>query len=185
MYRDLNAPSFLFNNSAWFTHINSTYPEIFNESFFLSDNMTSFFMDALTRKDTDPCINYPDLEKVGMDKICEAFDENNLTNVLLEADYPVDLCHSKTDALITIENVPDRSILKFELDGPDHGSSTFICDAKLFGSNEIEKPTLRSTKASKAPNTGKSQKMKKSKEPKRSWEEYGKTVKKLKKRSEE
>ena len=120
-------------------------------------------MDALAKNDTDPCLNNPNLDSLGMDKICETLDENDLTNVVLEADYPIDLCHSKTDFLITIENVPDRSALKFELDGVDHSGATFICNAKLFGSNDIEKPTLRTTKAPKAPKaTKKAKKQKKS-----------------------
>ena len=44
-----------------------------------------------------------------MDKTCETVDKNYLNNILLEAYYPIDLCHSKTDFLIIIENISDRS----------------------------------------------------------------------------
>ncbi len=163
MYQDLDAPSASFDPAGWFSYAGTNYPENFVDSFILSDNITAFYLDALAKNDTDPCLNNPNLESLGMDKICETLDENDLTNVVLEADYPIDLCFSKTDCLITIENVPDRSALKFELDGVDHSGATFICNAKLFGSNDIEKPTLRTTKAPKAPKaTKKAKKQKKS-----------------------
>ena len=163
MFQDLDAPSASLDPAGWFSYVGTNYPENFVDSFFFPDNFTAFYLDALAKNDTDPCLNNPNLESLGMDKICETLDENDLTNVVLEADYPIDLCHSKTDFLITIENVPDRSALKFELDGVDHSGATFICNAKLFGSNDIEKPTLRTTKAPKAPKaTKKAKKQKKS-----------------------
>ena len=82
-----------------------------------------------------------------MDKICENLDENDLTNVVLEYDDPIDLCNSKTDALITIENIPEIYALKFELDDVDHSGATFICSDKVFGINAIEKIPLRPTKS--------------------------------------
>jgi hypothetical protein len=175
MYQDLDAPSASFDPAGWFSYAGTNYPENFVDSFILSDNVTAFYLDALAKNDTDPCLNNPNLESLGMEKICETLDENDLTNVVLEADYPIDLCHSKTDFLITIENVPDRSALKFELDGVDHSGATFICNAKLFGSNEIEKPTVRATeeptvKASKAPKATKVKSQKQSKALKSSWE---------------
>ena len=151
MFQDLDAPSAALDPAGWFSYVGTNYPENFVDSFFFPDNFTAFYLDALAKNDTDPCLNNPNLDSLGMDKICETLDENDLTNVVLEADYPIDLCHSKTDFLITIENIPDRSALKFELDGVDHSGATFICSDKVFGINAIENLTLRPTKSPDAP----------------------------------
>ena len=145
MYTDLNAPSATFDPAAYAMYIQTKYPENL-DGLFLSDNVTAFYFDALAKNDTDPCLNHPNLESVGMDKNCEALDVNDLTKVILEADYPIDLCHSNSDVLITIENIPDGSRLKFELDGASHSSSVINCNAKMFGSNGIEQPTLQAAK---------------------------------------
>ena len=122
------------------------YPgNLYPGELFLSDPVVEFFTTALANNDDDPCINNPSLAvDLNVDKTCKAMDENDLTQAVLDADYPIELCHSKTDALIVIENVPAPAVyLKFELDGPGHGFATLICDALLFSSNEIVKPLIR------------------------------------------
>jgi len=40
-------------------------------------------------------------------KICEALIKNDVSDILLNADYPVKLCHSPDDELVPYEHVPD------------------------------------------------------------------------------
>ena len=150
MYTDLKAPSAILNNGKDYReYIIRTYPDNL-DGLYLSDIVTDFYLDALERNDTDPCLNHPNLQSIGMDKNCEALDVNDLTRIVLDADYPIDLCHSKSDVLVTIDNIPDRSRLKFELDDASHGSSVFLCNSKMFGSNDIKQPTVKSTKVPKS-----------------------------------
>jgi rhodanese-related sulfurtransferase len=145
MFQDLDAPSLFFHYYVWSAYVLFKYPgNLKPGELFLSEPVVEFFTTALANNDTDPCINNPSLAlDLNVDKTCEAMDENDLTQAVLEADYPIELCHSKTDALIVIENVPAPEYLKFELDGPGHGTATLICDALLFGNTEIVKPLIR------------------------------------------
>jgi hypothetical protein len=156
MFQDLDSPSVYLEGAAWLAYVTNKYPENLQpgESLFWSEPILEFFTAALVNNDTDPCVNNPSLAlALNVDKICEAMDENDLTQTVLEADYPIELCHSKTDGLIVIENVPAPEYLKFELDGPDHRTATLICDALLFGSNEIVKPLIRTDAPTQAPVT--------------------------------
>ena len=101
---------------------------------------------------------------LNVDKICEALDENDLTDIVLKADYAIEFCHSTEDGVVAFENVgslPDKSLLKYEVTGP-HGPTNFLCSAKLFAGMTLTKPKIRSpkNKKTKAP--------KKTKTPKRS-----------------
>jgi len=85
---------------------------------------------------------------LNVDKICDALDDNDLTDIVLKADYAIELCHSPEDELVAFENVPDTSLLKYEVTG-GHGAASFPCSAKLFASTILEKPKIRSAKSSK------------------------------------
>ena len=175
MFQDLDAPSLYLEFAAWVDYVTNNYPENFQPGeLFWSEPLLAFFTTALENNDPDPCVNNSSLAvDLNVDKTCEAMDENDLTQTVLEADYPIELCHSKTDDLVVIENVPAPEYLKFELDGPGHTSTTAICDALLFGSNEIVKPLIRApptdapTKAPKSPKMEKSEKSRKSSKKKK------------------
>lgn len=49
--------------------------------------------------------------KVGVhDKLCEAWIQNDVLDIVLQADYPVSICHSVNDELVPYEYVPDTSL---------------------------------------------------------------------------
>ena len=162
MFTDLDAPAaFPDKGAAYFGEFVDKYPENFEpDNQYVSNTMFSFFETALDDGDEDPCMNDAlDLESLNMDLLCEELKEADLRSVAIEADYPIDLCHSRADALVAFENVPDASLLKYELEDATHGASFTICQAKLFEGKELKKATLRNTKPTKAPKAPKAPKV--------------------------
>ena len=182
MVTDLGAPSTL-NPSAYFGYLqqNQNHSAFFTVPFVISDDLTQFFANALLEEDFDPCVNNSTgAIALNVDKICEALDDNDLTDIVLNADYAIELCHSSEDELVAFENVPDASLLKYEVIG-SHAAASFPCSAKLFAGTTLKKPEIRRPEWSKSskskktkthktrrPEWSKSSKSKKTKTPKRS-----------------
>ena len=147
MLTDVDAPpAFPDNGAKYFGEFIANYPDNFSpDNQYMSGTMLRFFKTALDNGDEDPCMNDAlDLESLNMDVLCEVLKETDLRSVVLEADYPIDLCHSKADALVAFENVPDVD-LKYELEYASHSQSAVICMTKLFEGMELKKATLRAT----------------------------------------
>ena len=131
-----------------------------------NDVMINFFSTAIIENDDDPCVNKYE-EGVGIyDKLCDALDENDLTKVVEEADYMIDLCHSLTDELASFKNVPDTFnptyVTVFNITGFSHGGSNLPCGARIISKlaeNPLRNPKLKKTKKPKKP--------KKTKKPKK------------------
>ena len=162
MVTDLDAPSVTIgeNASAYFGYLFQNYVSFFTVPIVVSDDLVQFFTNALIAEDFDPCVNNSaGAIALNMDKICEALDDNDLTDIVLKADYAIELCHSSEDELVAFENVPDTSLLKYEITG-GHPAANLPCSVKMFAGTTLEKPKIRSTKSSK------SSKSKKTKAPK-------------------
>ena len=148
MVTDLDAPSAYIgvNASAYFGYLFQNYLSVLSEPLALSDDLVQFFTNALIEEDVDPCVNNPTgAIALNVDKICEALDDNDLTDIVVKADYAIELCHSSEDELVAFENVPDGSLLKYELTG-GHGAAMLPCSTKLFADTTLEKPEIRSLK---------------------------------------
>ncbi len=163
MFTDPNLPS-IGDFSAFMGYVMLNYPLNLSDFAYLSDFVYGFFEEALVNNVTDPCSNMTMVQNFEVDKLCEAIAENDLSSTVDEADFPIDMCISEDDTIIVVENIPEDK-LKFLLSGPDHGPSMAICEAKLFGSSQIQKPEIRATKAPKGPKAAKKAK-KASKMPK-------------------
>jgi len=80
----------------------------------------------------------------GVNKLCEALNENDLTDVVLNATYDIEFSHSFADTLVHINNIPDISLLKYPFEGVDHSDSLPPGLVKLFEGLTLEKPAMRS-----------------------------------------
>jgi len=70
--------------------------------------IVSFMDDAYNDGVSNPCSPSYSGYQVGInDLICEALVDNSLTDVLYSAQYPVQICHSVEDELVTYDNIPD------------------------------------------------------------------------------
>lgn len=56
---------------------------------------------------TEPCVT--NAVQGETDILCAALQENDLVDVLESAPYPISLCHSSEDTLVSFDNVPDLS----------------------------------------------------------------------------
>jgi len=138
--------------------------EVINLQSFFSDAMFDLFSNALNENDDNPCAT----ATIGVnDKLCEALKDQDLTDIVVNADYDIDLCHSTADNLVVIENIPEGVPIKYTLN-TDHGTSALPCLVKLFNGAELKKPKMRkaknakSSKGSKGVKSGKGTKSKKS-----------------------
>jgi len=91
----------------------------------------NFLRDAVQNNITDLCSLSSPLYEVGVnDKFCDALLQNDLIDVLLQADYPIDICHSVNDYLVTFDNVPDVSLnpnLSLSTKTAPHTEAGFEC----------------------------------------------------------
>ena len=131
----------------------------------------NLFSTALLENDNDPCVNKYE-EGVGLyDKACDALDENDLTTVVEQADYNIDICHSLTDELASYNNVPDNFdpsyVTVFTLESGTHSGSNLPCGARIIdklAETHLKNPKLKKPKKNK--NHKKTKKSKKTKKPK-------------------
>lgn len=73
-------------------------------------DLISFMQTAIESNVSNPCSPSYEKYQVGaVDKLCEAFIQNSLTEVLYNADYHIHICHSEEDELVSYNNVPNIS----------------------------------------------------------------------------
>ncbi len=103
-----------------------------------NSDIVDFLRTADEVGETNPCNPSYKGYKIGkVDKICEILIQNDLTDVLERATYPVLLCQSKQDKLVTFENLPNvdsNPFLVLQEKPGDHSTSTTLCafDALFF-----------------------------------------------------
>ena len=118
-----------------------------------SPQLVAFTQNALVDGDPDPC-NNPDRVIQGVnDKICEALQDNDLTEILETTAYPVRLCHSPDDDVVSYANLPDfdTNVLLEVLDSTGNhveAAGTCLLQSILFmlsdgflGASLVEKTT--------------------------------------------
>jgi len=144
LFQDDGAPSTVLSPVSYLDYIFTNYAQVVNLDNYLSPIVTDLFQNALEEGDTDPC----DEPTIGVnDKLCEALLENDLTDIVLNAKYDIDICHSFEDYLVVIENVPEGH-LKYNVTG-GHGEASVTCSMKLFAGVTLEKPKIRKAKSAK------------------------------------
>jgi hypothetical protein len=109
--------------------VNLTSNAMFDE--IINSTIVSFFTDALANNVTDPCSeSYSEYEVGITDKICQALLDNSLIDDLYNVQYPVQVCHSVDDELVTYNNVPDVTRNDYLSVVPvtgDHGTAGATC----------------------------------------------------------
>ena len=159
MYTDDTVPQG--DNEAYLAWIKEKYGEVVSLPVYNSNVLLNLFQDALDSNDTNPCA--VDKRKPGInDKLCEALMDQDLTEIVENADYNIDFCHAVEDNLVVIENIPEGYPIKYEIPYADHGSAVLPCLIKMFSSTEFEKPKMRkSSKGSKGSKSSKGLKVSK------------------------
>jgi hypothetical protein len=77
-----------------------------------NDDILALFRKAAEEEEKDFCNpNYKFNIDGKTDKFCEAIKENDLLETILNADYPIELCHSTNDEIVFYENVPSTTEL--------------------------------------------------------------------------
>ena len=69
----------------------------------------AFARTAIAANNFDPCAG-DNLAAAGMDRLCQALQDNDLIALLATVEYPVDVCHSPDDEVVAYENVPDFTV---------------------------------------------------------------------------
>jgi hypothetical protein len=78
---------------------------------FWMPDMMAFFEGAIAAGVDNPCDpSYSGYEVGVNDMYCEAFQQNDLTEVLHNVKYPVYMCHSIADELVSIKSLPDVTL---------------------------------------------------------------------------
>eukprot|EP00978_Attheya_sp_CCMP212_P022447 scaffold66992_cov53-Attheya_sp.AAC.1 len=68
-------------------------------------NFTAWAFESIAAGNYDPCSFR--LEEGFNDKLCEALASNDLTDILLNVNYPVQMCQSPDDEIVTALNIPN------------------------------------------------------------------------------
>ena len=158
MYTDDNSPESR-NYEASLKYNLENYGEVLSLTNYFSDTLTELFSNALDSNDTNPCASaIPGVN----DKLCEALVDQDLTEIVLNADYDIDLCHAGNDTLVVIENIPEGFPIKHLIMNADHYDAGTPCLVKMFSSAEFEKPKMRKTKSWKSSKGSKGSKSAKS-----------------------
>ena len=84
-------------------------------------DFVSFARRAINEQNFDPCSS-DTLDAEPVNFLCEALKDNDLTEILMNAIYPITICHSPADELISFDNVPDVSQNSFLSYVPATGS---------------------------------------------------------------
>eukprot|EP00977_Amphora_coffeiformis_P016987 scaffold5383_cov222-Amphora_coffeaeformis.AAC.28 len=106
----------------------------------INDTVIDDFAAALQRGEADPCVT--SAVEGETDKICRALQDNDLVDVLEATTYPVTICHSRDDTLVSFDNIPDilaNPLLNLvALNGINHLSAAGECyfSSLLFFLNE-------------------------------------------------
>jgi hypothetical protein len=113
---------------------------------FLNPVILSFLQGAADDGVDNPCsASYSGYEVGVNDLFCEALIQQDLTDVLYNVNYPVSICHSSQDDLISYKNVPDVSrnpdYLSVSTQVGDHLEAGALCvtgDFLSFTSEEFQ-----------------------------------------------
>lgn len=86
---------------------------------------------AIATNNYEPCKPGSELLVEGFsDKICQALRDNDLTETLESAEYPVKMCHSQEDFTVDISNLPDldkNPLLSFQSATGSHSEAAGVC----------------------------------------------------------
>lgn len=126
----------LVTNSSSTAEVQSAIPVDDPLSIF-SPELLSFVRGAIVDGDSDPCNNADRIVEGVNDKLCDALKENDLNSVLETSEYPVRLCHSPDDEVVSFENLPDfdkNVLLEFLESSGTHFEAAVPCllQAMLF-----------------------------------------------------
>ena len=95
----------------------------------INDTILDTLKGAIQRGEEEPCAT--SAVEGQTDKICKALQENDLVDILEETPYPVSICHSRDDTLVSFDNIPDifaNPLLNLvALNGVDHLDASFDC----------------------------------------------------------
>ena len=89
----------------------------------------SFARLAINEQNFDPCSG-DDLDAEGIGFLCRALQDNDLTETLITATFPITICHSPMDELISFKNVPDvtrNSFLSYVPATGNHAEAEEYC----------------------------------------------------------
>ena len=126
----------LITNSASKAEVQALIPTDDPTSVF-SPQLVAFSQNALVDGDSDPCNNADRVIQGVNDKICEALQDNDLTELLETTPYPVRLCHSPDDDVVSYANLPDfdTNVLLERLDSTGNhveAATTCLLQSVLF-----------------------------------------------------
>ena len=162
-FSDQTVPSAFFDPDGFIAALIAKYPLLayklaWDPLSLFTDTIINLFSTALNENDDDPCINKYEEGDGVFAKLCDALDENDLTKVVEEADYMIDICHSLTDELASYRNVPvvfDPSYVTiFNITDATHAGSNLPCGARIIvklAETPLENPKLKKTKKPKKP----------------------------------
>jgi hypothetical protein len=151
LFQDKNAP-ITYLNPGFIPYVGGNYPALFSGDV-MSDQFINFFTGAIQKNMTDPCeeTSLSELERLEVDTICKALDDNDLTKVVMDSTYDMELCHSEDDPVVAFGNSAGMPNLKYTLTGLDHSEASDPCLIKFFSGTTLEKPKIRgSSKSSKS-----------------------------------
>lgn len=151
----------------YFKYVGINHSGVFGPTFF-SPNFLAFFLAAINTGDVDPCVSIPisQQELGGVDKLCAALDEDDMTDVVINAPYLIELCHGEADTMIVPASVPDSTKLKYSIPGAGHSPAATHCAFKFLAGTTVKKPKIRSKEGTRK--ASKSHKSKASKSGKKS-----------------
>jgi pimeloyl-ACP methyl ester carboxylesterase len=107
--------------------INEVVP-IDNPLSILDANIIATFQRALANGEEDPCVT--SVVEGETDLLCRALQAQDLIQVVEETPYPIALCHSPGDTLVSFGNLPDVSVnklLNIEQVSGGHESAALDC----------------------------------------------------------
>lgn len=98
--------------------------------------IVNFLRDAIAAEVKDPCDpNYEGYIVGENDKFCEVLKQNDLIEILENANYNIELCHSPGDVFVTYANMPDVSsnpFLTANIKAGGHMESILSCFSDGF-----------------------------------------------------
>ena len=144
MFTDPQVPSRDEGLVAYAEYISVKYADILALENFFSETLRDTFGNEEIE---NPCI--PESVTDHNDKLCEALQDQDLTSIVLNANYDIDICHSENDELIAIGNIPAGVPITYSVQ-LGHVESRIPCLFKLFSGAKLEKPEMRKTKSGKS-----------------------------------
>ena len=104
-------------------------PDVLNLLF--NADFLNFLSESVSLGSFDPCSDKTlvELEERQMDLICASFQLNDISAMLQNAPYPVEVCHSRDDEVVPFESVPDLSdsTVNLNIIGGSHNDAAGEC----------------------------------------------------------